>query len=118
MNIWDKLAKAVVCLLFAAGLLMVGVWYLPLIRQNERMRKEMLRIESQIEKEEEKNKILKIAIDSSHSDPKTVERLARTHLGYGRPGEIIIRFEPPVSTNVNPPAINRSFRGRDGGKPE
>ena len=103
MNIWDKLAKAVVCLLIAAGALMVGVWYLPLIRQNERMRKEMLRIESQIEKEEERNKIFKSAIEASHSDPKTVERLARTHLGYARPGEIIIRFEPPANTTVNPP---------------
>jgi cell division protein FtsB len=97
MNIWDKLAKAVVCLLFAAGLLMVGVWYLPLIRQNERMRQELLRLDSQIEKEEERNKMFKSAIEASHSDPKTVERLARTHLGYARPGEIIIRFESPVS---------------------
>ena len=97
MNIWDKLTKVVVCLLILAGLLAVSGWYLPLIRQNERMRKEMLRLEVQIQKEEEAYKTLRASVDASHNDPKTIERLVRTHLGYARTGEVIIRFEAPAS---------------------
>jgi len=100
MNIWDKLTQAVLCLLFIAAVLAVCEWYLPLIRQNERMRKEMLCLDGQTEREEELNKSLRASIDASHTDPKTVERLARTHLGYARTGEIVIRFEAPlISTN-------------------
>jgi cell division protein FtsB len=98
MNIWDKLTKAVLFLLLAAGLLAVFVWYLPLIRQNERLRKEMLRLDMAVQKEEELNKSLKASVEASHSDPKTIERLARTHLGYARTGEIVVRFQAPAAT--------------------
>ena len=101
MNIWDKLTKAVVVLLALASVLAVGVWYLPLIRQNERLRKEMLRLDMQIQKEEEAYKAAKIAVEASHNDPKTVERLVRSHLGYARTGEVVVRFEAPA--NVSQP---------------
>jgi hypothetical protein len=94
MNIWDRLTKAVLFLLIAAGVLAVGVWYLPLIRQNERMRKEMLRLDGEVQKEEEIYKYLRASVDASHNDRKTIERLIRTHLGYARPGEFVVRFEP------------------------
>jgi hypothetical protein len=102
MNIWDKLTKAVLFLLLAAGVLAVCVWYLPLIRQNERMRQEMLRLDVATQKEEESYKSLRASVEASHNDPKTIERLARTHLGYGRTGEIIIRFEAPLAPTNHP----------------
>jgi cell division protein FtsB len=97
MNIWDRLTKAVVFLLVAAGVLAVCVWYLPLIRQNERMRRELLGLDIEIQKQEELNKSLRASLEASHNDPKTIERLVRSHLGYARTGEIIIRFEAPAS---------------------
>jgi hypothetical protein len=97
MNIWDQLTKAVVVLLVMAAVLAVCVWYLPLIRQNERVRQELLRLDTQIQKEEELYKSLKVAVEASHNDPRTVERLIRTHLGYARAGEIVIRFEAPAA---------------------
>jgi hypothetical protein len=42
LGICSKLTKMVVWLLLLAGLLLVGVWYLPLIQQNERMQRENL----------------------------------------------------------------------------
>lgn len=96
MNIWDKLTKAVVILLLMAGVLAVAVWYLPLIRQNERMRKEMLRLDTQIQKEEDLNKGLRTSVEASHSNPQTVERLVRAHLGYAKTGEVVVRFEAPA----------------------
>ena len=53
LGIWDKLTKAVVFLLIIAALIAVAVWYLPLIKQNERMRAEILRLEQAVNAEEQ-----------------------------------------------------------------
>ncbi len=97
LSIWDKLTRMVIFLLFAAGLLGVAIWYLPLIKQNERMRKQILQFDSQIQKSEETARQLKAAIDALRYDPKAVERLARERLGYARAGETVIRFEEPAT---------------------
>jgi cell division protein FtsB len=97
-SIWDKLTRVVICLLLIAGLAGIGVWYLPLIRQNERMRKVVMELDGKVQKEMETQKQLSAAIDSLNNDPKAVERLAREKLGYAKPGETVIRFEE-ASTN-------------------
>jgi len=102
LGIWDKLTRVAVLLVLAAGVLLICVWYLPLIKQNERMRKEILRLDAQIQKEEEHAKQLKTSIEALRNDPKAVERLARERLGYAKPGETIIRFEEPVTNEVAP----------------
>ncbi|HXR04051.1 MAG TPA: septum formation initiator family protein [Verrucomicrobiae bacterium] len=99
LGIWSKLTKMVTWLLLVAGLLLVGVWYLPLIQQNERMQRENLRLERELEQEKEKSKQLQADIDALRNDPKTVERLTREKLGYARPGETVVRFEQPVTNN-------------------
>jgi cell division protein FtsB len=100
-GIWDKLTRVVIFLLFIAGLLTVAVWYLPLIKHNQRLRQQILKLDGDIHKEEELAKNLKTSIDSLRSDPKAIERLARETLGYAKPGETIIRFE----TRSNPPDV-------------
>ena len=101
LGIWSKLTRMVAWLLLLAGLLLVGVWYLPLIQQNERMQRENLRLERELEKEKGKSKQLQADIDALRNDPKTVERLTREKLGYARPGETVVRFEsPPTNTPV------------------
>lgn len=100
LNIWDYLTRVVIFLLFVAGLLVLAVWYLPLIKHNERLRKEILRYDIQIQKQEEAGKQLKASIDALRYDPKAVERLARETLGYGKPGETIIKFEDPATNRT------------------
>ena len=97
VSIWDKLTRLVVFLLFLAGLLGVAIWYLPLIQQNERMRKKILTLDTQIQREEEIGKQLRLQIETLRRDPKAVERLARERLGYARPDETVIRFEAPLT---------------------
>jgi cell division protein FtsB len=97
-SIWDKLTRLVIGLLLVAGLVAVGVWYLPLIRQNENMRRELLRLETAVAKEAEANRQLNSAVNAAN-DPKVVERMAREKLGYAKPGETVIRFE--AGTNVS-----------------
>ena len=95
LGIWSKLTKMVAWLLLLAGLLLVGVWYLPLIQQNERMRRYILGLDEQIQKQEETGKQLRTSIDSLRYDPKAVERLAREKFGYAKPGETVVRFGEP-----------------------
>ena len=95
LGIWDKLTKAVVFLLIIAALLAVAVWYLPLIKQNERMRAEILRLEGEATKEKKNAMRRKVNIEALRNDPETVERYAREKLGLAKPGETVIRFEEP-----------------------
>ncbi|HWX21606.1 MAG TPA: septum formation initiator family protein [Candidatus Binatia bacterium] len=99
LGIWDKLTRLVIFLLFVAFFLIVAVWYLPLIRQNERMRTQILKFDAQIQKQEETARQLKSSIEALRYDPKAVERLAREQLGYTKPGETMIRFEA-ATTNA------------------
>ena len=100
LGIWSKLTRVVTGLLFVAGLLALAVWYLPLIHKNERFRKEVLRLDGQIAKEETTAKELKASIDALRNNPKSVERLARSRLHYAKPGETIFRFEEPVTNRA------------------
>jgi cell division protein FtsB len=100
LGIWSKLTRLVIFLCFIAILLLVAVWYLPLIRQNERMRKYIVGLDSQIQKQEELGKQLRSSIDALRNDPKAVERLARERLGYAKAGETVIRFEEPQTNSL------------------
>ncbi len=93
LGIWDKLSKVVLVLLIVAVAVAVGFWYLPLIKTNENMRKEILRLEAEVKKQEDLARELHTSLELLRSDPKTVERLAREKLGYAKPGETVIRFE-------------------------
>ena len=101
LGIWSKLTKVVVGLVVLAFLLLIGMCYLPLIHQNERMRREILRLDTQLQKEEEKSKQLKTEIEALRTDPKAIERLTREKLGYAKPDETVVRFEPAI-TNAPP----------------
>jgi cell division protein FtsB len=97
LGIWSKLTKMVVGLVVLAVLLLMGMCYLPLIQQNERMRREILRLDVQLQNEEAKSKQLKAEIDALRNDPKTVERMMREKLGYAKPDETVVRFEPSAT---------------------
>jgi len=102
LGIWSTLRRVVIFLLLVAGLLAIAFWYLPLIKQNERMRKEVLRLDTQIQKEDETSKQLKTSFDTLRNDPKAVERLAREKLRYAKPGETVIVFEEPLTNRPVP----------------
>jgi cell division protein FtsB len=99
LGMWDRLRRLTVFLLFLAAVLAVIVWYLPLIRYNERMRQEIMRRQLQVRQEEERSRQLEGGIRALRTDPKAVERLAREKLGYIKPGETRIQFEPPVTNS-------------------
>jgi cell division protein FtsB len=97
MNVWEKLTRLVVILLFLASLVGVILWYSPVIQKNERMRKELMEYDRKIDKEMEQSKKLEASIRSMQ-EPRTIERLARERLHYAKTGETVLYFET-VSTN-------------------
>ena len=112
-NFWDSLTRIVIFLLFIAGLLGVAIWYLPVIKQNERYRQEILRYDARIQKEQEIAKQLNGAIDALRRDPNAISRLARETLGYAKPNETVIRFEAPATNSANVFSPDRRISTRD-----
>lgn len=94
LGIWQRLTQLVIVLLFLAFMIGVFFWYLPLIHQNERMRKQLHLLEMQVAREQQASNQLTASISNLRNDPKTVERMVREKLGYARPGETVIYFEP------------------------
>jgi cell division protein FtsB len=92
-GIWNKLTRVVIFLICIAGVIALGRWYLPLIQQNERMRKEIHRLESELASETENSRKLQQEIDLLTKDPAALEREIRVRLGYAQPGETVFRFE-------------------------
>jgi cell division protein FtsB len=95
LGIWSRLSRVVIFLLLLAGFIGVGVWYYPLIKNNERLRKRIFDLEQQLQREEKENRKLEGAIIAIQTDPRTVERVVREKLNWARPGETVIRFEEP-----------------------
>lgn len=100
LGIWQKLTRLMALLLFLAAMLAVVFWYIPLIQQNERMRKEIQRLQAQIKSEERATQALEERIRTLRTDPKAVERLARERLGFAKSNETVIFFEPPVTNGI------------------
>lgn len=95
LGIWDKLTKLTLFLL----LLATASWafykyYLPLIQQNQRYRKEIITLDAAHAGQEKLRGQLKGAIDSLQNDPRAVERLAREKLSLAKTNEMVVRFEP------------------------
>ena len=93
LGIWSRLTQAVVALVAVAVLLLIGMTYLPLIQQNEQMRRRIDKLDVELEKQREEAKQLQAQFDALRNDPKTVERLAREKLGYAKADETVVRFE-------------------------
>lgn len=104
-TIWGRLSRLVLLLVVAAAALLVMVWYLPLIRQNQTMRQQLLRLEAEKLKEEEKLHQRKAAVQALRHDAKTVERVARERLGLARTGETVVHFESSVVATNPPPSL-------------
>ena len=93
LGIWSKLSQAVLVLVALAVLVFIILAYQKPIQQNERMRREILRLDTELQKQDAISKQLRADIDALRNDPATVTRLAREKLGYAKADETVIRFE-------------------------
>lgn len=99
VGIWNTLTRIVIVLIILAGVLAITSRYLPLIRQNERMRREIHRLETELRAEEARFRQLQSEIELLTRNAAALEREVRAQLGLARPDEFVIRFYP-VETNA------------------
>jgi cell division protein FtsB len=97
LGIWSWLTQAVVALVAAAVLAFIGMTYVPIIQQNEQMRRRIDALDAELEKQRQTSRQLQSEFEALRNDPKTVERLARQTLGYAKPDETVIHFESPLT---------------------
>ena len=95
VTVWRWLHRGLVFVLFVSAVVLTGVWYLPLIRDNASLRRAHLRLEQEVRLEQEKARQKHAAIEALRNDPMTIERLAREKLGLARPGETVVHFTGP-----------------------
>ena len=93
LGIWSKLSQAVLVLVALAVLVFIILAYQKPIQQNERMRREILRLDNELQKQDAISKQLLAEIDALRNYPATVTLLAREKLGYAKADETVIRFE-------------------------
>lgn len=96
-TIWSRLSSVVVFLLFVAGGLAVGIWYLPEIHRNQELQAERLLLERGLAAELARGQALKERLEAFQRSPAAAERLIRERLGLARPGEVVVHFEPPAA---------------------
>jgi cell division protein FtsB len=98
LGIWSKLTQALVALVAIAVLALIGVRFLPLIKQNEQYRRHIEVLEVELQKQRDVSRQLRAEFEALRADPKTVERLAREKLGYARADDTVIHFEPGTNS--------------------
>ena len=101
-GIWDVLTNTILFLLGFALLVAVGVWYAPLIKQNQTMRADLDRLKAEVASEQARSHQLGTTLKLLNNDRRSQERLIREHLGYARPGETVFRFVEPSAAPVAP----------------
>jgi cell division protein FtsB len=101
-SIWTLLQRIVIVLLVTASLLLVALWYWPLIRTNAALRRRLNDVQMQVELERQQVAQKSNLVQSLTSDDHMLERLAREKLGWARPGETVILFQASPAPAVPP----------------
>jgi cell division protein FtsB len=97
-GIWATLTRIVIGLVVLALLGFVWQLYLANIKQNERMRRTSLSLDSKIQAEEAAQKQYKASIDTLRYDTNAVERLVREKLRYAKSNETVVVFESATNS--------------------
>lgn len=68
-----------------------------------RTKQEVQKLQLEIQRLDEENRLLSEQVKALKSDPTTIERIAREEMGLARPGELIFKL-PPNSNETAPAA--------------
>lgn len=93
LRMWNLFVWMATGLLLLAGVFLVWVWYMPVIQKNERMQREIIALETEKNREQQKARQWEESINALQTDSETSERLARERWGYARADENVARFE-------------------------
>jgi cell division protein FtsB len=94
LGIWDRLSRLIVGLLVLAGLVGVIYSYVPGMRRNEALRREIHQREADVQRALERSNVLRGELDSFR-DPRRLEHYGRSRLNLARTNEVVLRFVEP-----------------------
>lgn len=94
LGVFGWLNRLMLGLIVVALMAMIVLKYLPLIRKNEAMSREMQTRQQEVQALEAQVARNQARIEALRSDPRTVEREAREQLGLARPDEQVVTFQP------------------------
>ena len=92
MNVWKFTQR--ICLI-AIVALVVGIvlrLFLPKIELQKELRAREAELRTDIQKEAEALRMLKLKQEKLQTDTRFIEKIAREDLGYAKPGETVFRF--------------------------
>jgi len=92
-RITDFLSRVAVFVIVLICVVGVFGWYLPLIKENQSLRREIAEQEATMIGLQNDISSKKRMLRSYQHDPRSAERLARENLNYSKPGETVFRFE-------------------------
>ena len=95
-TVWQRLNRVLALLLVVAGVLVLASLFLPRYKQLAQSRAEIENLQQQVN--EQKTVLAKNTREVSllKTDPTYLETVARDRLDLMKPGETIVRFEPPA----------------------
>jgi cell division protein DivIC len=83
-----------------AVFILLTCWFLPLIKDQQRQQRALDALKQQVDQEKSKYNKQSRKLSLLQNDPNYIELLARDKLDLMKPGETIIRMDPP---NNEPP---------------
>jgi len=107
-NIWATLAYITKGAIIVALLVVVGIFFLPVIQTENRHKDEQARLQRSIADAMAEQEQLKLETEQMKNNPAYVEHIARDELNMGKPGEVILHFDsyqaPPPESKADDPA--------------
>jgi cell division protein FtsB len=90
------LNRLMLWLIALAVMALIILKYVPLIRKNESMRRDLQQRQEVVQRLETTTARNQARIDALRNDPRAIEREAREQLGLARPDEQVVTFHKPV----------------------
>lgn len=95
IGVFGWLNRLMVGLIILALVALIVLKYVPLIRKNEAMNRDLQSRREEVQKMATQVARNAARIEALRSDPRTVEREARELLGLARPDEQVVTFQTP-----------------------
>ena len=93
LGVLGWLNRLMLWLIALAVAALIVLKYLPLIRKNEAMRRELQERQEEVQRLETGTARNQGRIESLRNDPRAIEREAREQLGLARPDEQVVTFQ-------------------------
>ena len=95
LGVFGWLNQVMLALIMAAALGIAGLKYLPLIRKNESLGRQLQQTQDRVNQLQGQVNRNQSRIEALRSDPRTIEREAREQLGLAKPDEQVVIFAHP-----------------------